>query len=450
MGRVIDLPTDLTPRVITGHVLDVLRGLPEGSIPLVVTSPPYWGLRAYGTHPQVWGGLPDHAHEWSPTLPRRERSADEGRGKLQAAHRGASYDAQGGEVCGCGSWKGELGAEPTPEAYVEHLGLVFDEVRRVLRIDGSVWLNLGDTYTTHPAGLLGAKRWKASTLANRDNTGAEQAGAFDKRTSGLREKNLVGIPWRVALDLQRRGWYLRSDCIWSKPNPMPESMKDRPTRAHEYVFLLTKHTKYFYDADAVRGSLAPSTLERAKGHYANPEDNPDTGSKWGPGQRRSYPVLTPAMRSLSPKYAPSTIRETLEGYDGQATKSYGGTGAQNPSDVKRSVIAGIKKRAEEGKPNGANLRTVWEITTQPYPGAHFATFPEALPERCILLSSRKGDTVLDPFAGSGTVLQVARALGRRSVGIELNPRYVKLARRRSGADLPDLEGVEIEGRKGST
>lgn len=156
----------------------------------------------------------------------------------------------------CGAWKGELGLEPTPELYVRHLADVFEEVHRVLRSDGTLWLKLGDTYCTHPAGLTGAKRWKASTLAIRDRTGAGQAGLFDKRSSNLKDKDLIGIPWRVALMLRQRGWYLRSDLIWSKRNPMLEPVRDRPTRYNEYVFLLTKSRRYFYDAEAVRKPCA--------------------------------------------------------------------------------------------------------------------------------------------------------------------------------------------------
>ena len=441
------LPTDLTPLVLHGHVIDVLRSLPENSVQCVVTSPPYWGLRAYGTEGQVWGGEQDHAHEWVETKPRREREPDDAGGELQKAHIGASYKAQGGRSCSCGAWNGELGLEPTPDLYISHLADVFDEVRRVLREDGTLWLNLGDTYTTHPAGLLGEKRWKASGLTNGNHVGAEQAGIVDKRTGILPEKNLVGIPWRAAFELQRRGWFLRSDVIWSKPNPMPESVTDRPTRSHEYIFLLTKNARYYYDADAVRNGFAESTLDRARNHYANPTDNPETDSKHGSGNPKSYPIQGKKQdqggrryagfnarwdaKERASGYATSTLKEITEGYDGNATKEYSGTGAQDPSATKARIIEGMRKRAASGftngvcdgcgRPeaqhvvsakssmtkfgedddrvgtavpcnvNGANLKSVWQIATQPYPGAHFATFPEAIPERCIRLgTSEKG------------------------------------------------------------
>jgi DNA modification methylase len=341
---------------------------------------------------------------------------------------------------------------------VEHLAGVFDEVRRVLRPDGTLWLNLGDTYATHPSGLTGEKRWKASTLSSRDHTGAEQAGWIDKRAPGLKPKDLVGIPWRVAFELQRRGWWLRSDCVWAKPNPMPEAVRDRPTRAHDSVFLLTKSSRYFYDAYAVREPLQESTLQRLRHHLPNPTDNRTSRSKHPEGDFRRFPML----RNTSP--------------------------------------------------SGRNLRTVWWIPTQPYRGAHFATFPEKLPELCItagtsehgacvecgtpwtrevraiggaigraqkleaaLVSGRAPvadapgwhdgsyrrvdmgfrkrcscattDTVpclvLDPFAGSGTVLAVARRRGRRSIGIELNPDYVTLARRRSDGEVLGVVGPGV-------
>lgn len=454
------IPQDTAPAILEGDVIDLLRSLPSDSIHCVVTSPPYWGLRDYGLRPVRWGGKARCEHEWGPTQPPRHRGAQGVTGEVSRENAEVAYDASGGgSICRrCGGWLGQLGLEPTPERFVEHLAEVFDEVRRVLRPDGTLWLNLGDTYATHPSGLTGEKRWKASTLTGRDRTGAEQAGRMDKRAPGLKPKDLVGIPWRVAFELQRRGWWLRSDCVWAKPNPMPEAVRDRPTRAHDSVFLLTKSRRYFYDAYAVREPLQESTLRRLRHHLPNPADNRTSRSKHPEGDFRRFPML----RNTSP--------------------------------------------------SGRNLRTVWWIPTQPYRGAHFATFPEKLPELCILAGSsergacaecgspwtrevrairgaighaqpieaplvsgrapvadapgwhdgsyRRVDLgfrkrcscgtartvpclVLDPFAGSGTVLAVARRLGRRSIGIELNPDYVTLARRRSAAEVPDV--VQREG-----
>ncbi len=456
------IPRGLTPAILHGHVIEVLRTLPPDSVHCVVTSPPYWGLRTYGTEPQVWGGSPECAHQWEMvTVP-------SGNGQTTHPMVAATLNTASAtrlprlsaSCVQCGAWKGELGLEPTPELYVNHLAGVFDEVRRVLRSDGSLWLNLGDTYCTHPAGLTGTKRWKASTLAIRDHTGAEQAGSIDKRSPNLKEKDLVGIPWKVAFELRQRGWYLRADLIWSKKNPMPEPVRDRPTRSHEYVFLLTKSRRYFYDAEAVREPLQESSLKRLRHHLPSPTDNPAYRSKHPQGDFRRYPML-------------------------------GNT-----------------------DPRGRNLRSVWRIATQPYAGAHFATFPEALPEVCIRAGTsergacascgtpwthrvraegggighdwhpnkdlavgrgqgiaapgihdgtyRRVDLgfhkacscatrrvvpchVLDPFMGSGTTLAVARRLRRRSIGIDLNPEYAALARERIDlavpADLAPSEAV---------
>ena len=327
------------------------------------SSPPprYWGLRDYGLRPVRWGGQARCEHEWEMTRPRHHPEGDRAGSGAGPLNTPDVYDAsQGGSTCQkCGGWLGQLGLEPTPERFVEHLAGVFDEVRRVLRPDGTLWLNLGDTYATHPSGLAGEKRWKASTLSSRDHTGAEQAGRIDKRAPGLKPKDLVGIPWRVAFELQRRGWWLRSDCVWAKPNPMPEAVRDRPTRAHDSVFLLTKSRRYFYDAYAVREPLQESTLQRLRHHLPNPADNRASRSKHPEGDFRRFPML----RNTSP--------------------------------------------------SGRNLRTVWWIPTQPYRGAHFATFPEKLPELCI----QAGTSERGACADCGTpwtreVRAVGGAIGR--------------------------------------
>lgn len=372
--------------ILCGDVLDGLRSLPDGSVQCVVTSPPYWGLRNYGV-------------------------------------------------------EGQIGLEPTPEAYVEKMVEVFREVRRVLRDDGTLWLNLGDCFTSGGRTSNGTREGYMQQT-NRGASGECDAPRLSM-PPGLKPKDLVGIPWRVAFALQADGWYLRSDIIWSKPNPMPESVTDRPTKSHEYVFLLAKQARYYYDADAIR---EPTTNERVRGPALHPSK--DTNGNAG---------------------------------------------------LCRRPIGGWRNR-----------RTVWEITTQPTPEAHFATFPQALVEPCIkagtsehgacpecgapwrrvvervrdhglapvaggktadlaethrwnhLDRQRKaaraagedhrtpfrhgttlgwqptctcgGDpvpcTVLDPFGGSGTVAKVARDLGRSSVLIELNPEYVAIMKKK--------------------
>lgn len=380
------IPSDLAPRILVGHVLEQLRMLPSESVQCVVTSPPYWGLRAYGTEPQIWGGEVGHDHSWSGPAPRRSRSE----GDVQTPD-----STVGGASCACGAWLGELGNEPTPELFVSHLADVFDEVRRVLRQDGTLWLNLGDSYNGSGKGPTG--RNGIQKAERRQNFVDQKSEA-----AGLKPKDLVGIPWRVAFELQKRGWWLRSDCIWAKPNPMPESVRDRPTRCHEYVFLLTKSERYFYDADSVRTSYSEATVRRlAQAGFDKQTGGP---KDYGPCSNRSARRALVNLKGLM-------MAPQIEDAPGRYSHL------------------------------GANLRSVWWIPTRPYPEAHFATYPETLPEICIKASTRVDDLVLDPFCGSGTTLWVARQLGRRVVGIELNPEYAALARRRCLAAVPDIETI---------
>jgi len=304
----------------TGDSLEILRTLPDGSAQCCVTSPPYWGLRDYG------------------------------------------HDEQ-------------IGLEQTPEEYVARLVAVFTEVRRVLADDGVLWLNLGDSYASSPAS---------------DGVGKQQGGAHQHtpkaaytRPHGLKPKDLVGIPWRVAFALQADGWYLRSDTIWHKPNPMPESVRDRPTKAHEYVFLMSKSARYFYDQDAIR------------------EDS-----------QHEYKA-------------------------GALTVGYSaGSGRRDGARHRAGIGFGVGKQ-------GRNARSVWTIATQHFPGAHFAVMPPALADRCIRAGSRVGDVVLDPFAGAGTTGMVARRLRRSFVGCELNPAFAEMARQRIDADAPLLNRMAL-------
>jgi len=258
---------------------------------------------------------------------------------------------------------------------------VFREVRRVLKDDGVIFLNLGDSYA-NPG------HYKGNPESGRNSAAKAEAGwlrPYSKGGPGLKNKDLIGIPWMVAFALRDDSWFLRSDIIWHKPNPMPESVTDRPTSAHEHVFLLTKRERYFYDADAVREDYAPASAERYA--YAFKADIPST----------------------------------------QATK--------NPS-----LGAGVIQQ----NPAGRNVRNVWTIATKSYSGAHFATMPSALAERCILAGSRPGDTVLDPFGGAGTTGLVADRLGRNGLLIELNPAYATLGGNRIGDDAGLFASVAAE------
>lgn len=264
------------------------------------------------------------------------------------------------------------------------LVVVFREVRRVLKNDGTLWLNLGDSYSSNTKGTggNGTKSGLRKDGRNEDSRiksacitlGHQKTREPVRVSPGLQPKQLVGIPWRVAFALQADGWYLRSDIIWHKPNAMPESVRDRPTKAHEYLFLLSKSDKYFYDVDAVR--------EPHKDLSRTAKAAPRGSTTWA----REAPIGQPQQGS---------------GPDGLGQH-----------------------------PNGRNRRSVWSINTKPFKGAHFAVFPPDLITPCILAGSRPGDTILDPFAGAGTTLLVSEQFGRDSIGIELNPEYCQITRSR--------------------
>ncbi len=314
------------------HVGDcraLLADMPEACAQTCITSPPYWGLRDYGVD-------------------------------------------------------GQLGLEATPDLYVAAMVDVFRGVRRALRDDGTLWLNLGDSYagSSGPQGESGEMAGRAVT-EHRGMSMTKAKGGDPKnrrkgpgwndapnrqRQDGLKHKDLVGIPWMVAFALRADGWYLRSDIIWHKPNPMPESVTDRPTKAHEYMFLLSKSGRYYYDADAI-AEIA--------------------------GEYRAPGKLGPKTSGIQTGIEHSTL---------------GGNGT---ADGKR------------------NKRSVWTVATQPYDGAHFATFPPKLIEPCVLAGSRPGDLVLDPFFGSGTTGMVAEKHGRRWIGLDINPAYAKLSDKRT-------------------
>jgi len=366
--------------IICSDVIDGLKTLTDGSVQCVVTSPPYWGLRDYGT--ATWdGGDEGCDHRQKPTTngvtnsPLMHDTGDAFRNKLGIPYR----DSCG--KCGAKRIDAQLGLEPTPDEYVAKMVEVFRAVKRVLRDDGTLWLNLGDSYVNQATAVgPGGKKYEQR---RQEGSGLDGGFRFSSRgmeadvqrafrpnpqRTSLKPKDLVGIPWRVAFALQADGWYLRSDIIWAKPNPMPESVTDRPTKAHEYLFLLTKSERYFWDQEAVR-------------------EDEQCGRMRGP--------------------------------------------AKHPCDDTNGN-EGLSRRESTG---GRNLRTVWSIPTQPYAEAHFATFPEKLVEPCVKAGSGAGDLVLDPFCGSGTVGVVALQLGREFIGIELSEEYCKLAERRIDAAL---------------
>ena len=289
---------------------------------------------------------------------------------------------------------GQIGQEPDFRDYLAKLVEVFEECRRVLKPSGTCWVNMGDGYSER-----GGK-------PGNNNLGQPHTDSYLRASSiGLKPKNLIGMPWRLALALQEAGWYLRSDIIWHKPNPMPESVRDRPTKAHEYLFLLTKSQRYYYDADAIRTELAESSVVR----------------------------LAQGVDSQNARVLGKT-NETMK-----AVKFGGNKGcADNPTYSGNEWKGG----------KGANARTVWTIPTGRFKGAHFATFPPELPKRCISAGCPEGGTVLDPFAGAGTTLMVAKQLGRKWIGMELNADYVEMAKMRIGEEDDTFELVpEPEPRK---
>lgn len=304
--------------IINADALEALRTLPDACCSTCITSPPYFGLRNYETD-------------------------------------------------------GQLGLEETPDEYTEKLVEIFREVRRVLKDDGTLWLNIGDSYATRSG-----PQPPTNTRNQCDHTAK-------KVPTGYKYKDLIGIPWLLAFSLRADGWYMRADIIWQKPNAMPESCKDRPTRAHEYIFLLSKSERYYYDAEAIK--------EPAVGFPGS--QNPDARRRGNAKTFRGGNVYTHDRAKANS----ATVERESHGL------------ALN----------------ESGK---RNRRSVWTIATRPYKGAHFATFPEELVRPCILAGSRAGDTILDPFAGSGTTGEVAAQEGRDFIGIEINPNYCEMIRQR--------------------
>jgi DNA modification methylase len=334
-------------RILRGDALAKLAELPAGSVHCCVTSPPYFGLRDYGC-------------------------------------------------------EGQIGLEATPDAYVAELVAVFREVRRVLRDDGTLWLNIGDSYASGGGNtaMTGGKSDPARGLAM--GFGSLKRGI----PIGLKPKDIIGIPWMLAFALRADGWYLRQDIIWSKPNPMPESVRDRCTKAHEYIFLLSKSARYYYDAEAISESsqgIERPNFNGKRGTLPKPQARQESGGdgcdRMGSRKRASGDIYT-AKAFARPQSEPRGPSKNFGDFDMR------------------------------------NKRSVWTIPTTPFSEAHFATFPPSLVEPCILAGCPVGGTVLDPFAGAGTTGLVADRLGRNAILIELNPEYAAMAHRRIVNDAP--------------
>jgi DNA modification methylase len=344
----------MSVQIITGDCIESMRGMADQSAHCCITSPPYFGLRDYGV-------------------------------------------------------AGQIGLEQSPAEFVAKLVEVFREVRRVLRDDGTLWLNLGDSYANDGkwGGSSGGKH--ASPLHGNTSIGRT------KVQTGLKPKDLIGIPWRVAFALQADGWYLRQDIIWAKPNPMPESVRDRCTKAHEYLFLLSKGPRYYFDADAMR---EPAVAQTPAGNGFAGRQGGAAHMPMSGGSGSSEP-WRPRMRK--PRRQNSTNDSFVPG---------------------ASAHGGLHREGSEREPETRNRRSVWTVATRPFKGAHFATFPPSLIEPCVLAGCPVGGTVLDPFGGAGTTGLVAQRHARSAVLCELNPEYSTMAEARIRADRPqpDLFG----------
>lgn len=360
----------MTITILTGCCRSLLQGLPSQSVHTCVTSPPYWGLRNYGI-------------------------------------------------------AGQLGFEQTPADYVGQMVAVFREVRRVLSDDGTLWLNLGDSYAgSGRGGYAGNRTGLEGSTDGQDQSriakgsqhragiheAARLSGAIGRAwvppPRGLKSKDLVGIPWRVAFALQDDGWYLRSDIVWNKPNPMPESVTDRPTKSHEYLFLLSKSERYYYDAEAIREQAEHSSIKRWQQNI----DDQEGSTRANGGLKTNGTMKAVGGPRRSDKQRGHSRRP--DGFN------------ERWDDMPKAEQAAL----------GRNKRSVWTVATKPFSEAHFATYPPELIEPCILAGSPQGGTILDPFFGAGTTGLVADRLGRNCIGIELNPEYVEIAKRRLSKD----------------
>jgi DNA modification methylase len=339
-------------QIIQGDCIEGMKTLPDQCVHTVITSPPYYGLRDYGT--ATWEGGDaecDHVYTYN-------RHGGERANRNQDEYKKLFTNTCG--KCGAQRIDQQIGLEETPEAYVQRLVDVFREVRRILRDDGTVWLNLGDSYAGNNS---------QASNNGRAGYGNPRERIVNRISEGLKQKDLIGIPWRVAFALQADGWYLRQDIIWHKPNPMPESVTDRCTKSHEYIFLLSKSQRYYFDHEAIKEPVQsmgkPRKFRDAKEHSDLTMRN-DNGRLYIPDEHR-------------------------------------------------------------------NKRSVWSVATKPYAEAHFAVYPTKLIEPCVLAGCPEGGTVFDPFTGSGTTALVALQYNRRYIGTELNPEYIALAEKRLSA-----------------
>lgn len=338
-------------KIIQGDSLNTLKEMESEFVDCVITSPPYWMLRDYGI-------------------------------------------------------EGQLGLEETPEEYIKNMVDIFREVKRVLKKEGTLWLNIGDSYASGGNGGQGKKQ-------NSNRGTRATAGKRKKSPSNIKSKDLVGIPWMLAFALRADGWYLRQDIIWHKPNPMPESVRDRCTKAHEYIFLMSKSSSYYFDNEAIKEPASTNSNARVARALMGQKSNPD--------------LLKNGIRPRMPQVAGHShgkgSHDTLiHGSIKSGRKiALAGSGIKQNSSFEAILVEMVEKR---------NKRSVWSVGSRAFKEAHFATFPEKLIEPMILAGCPRGGVVLDPFMGAGTTLVVSAREGRDAIGIELNPEYIKITEKR--------------------
>ena len=378
----------MSAKILEGNVLETLKDLPACSVQCVVTSPPYYGLRDYGV-------------------------------------------------------EGQIGLEETPDEYVAQLVKVFREVRRVLKDDGTLWLNLGDSYwggKGQSSQAWSTEHQERDTLQKSQHqiTSKGETRPTDGKHPVIKPKDLIGIPWMVAFALRADGWYLRQEIIWNKPNPMPESVTDRCTKSHEQIFLLTKSKVYYFDQAAIREPAKDSSVARLAQDVENQEGSTRANGgkktngkmkvvKFGGNKADGYGVRTKSGK----EWTPTVSHKNIE-YDGQQP---------NTMHLRRADGMADKPYIT------ANKKTVWTVSTKPYREAHFATYPPDLIEPCILAGTKEGDTVLDPFNGSGTTGEVSIRHNRLYIGCELNPEYIRLTNRRLSKVQPYMPEQSLTQRE---
>ena len=501
-------------QVLCGDCVEVMKTLPNESIDMTMFSPPYWGLRDYGGSTQtIWNAKADCEHEWSElpmSLVHENRNFSVGTQEEVHQEKPTTYikkyDSKIANYCvKCGAWKGQLGLEPSPQLYISHMTMLCGEVKRILKNTGSMYIVIGDTYASmkgkcYNAGggeeSLQQVAFKELTRDKNPNRMLHNDGAW------LQPKQLMGIPWRVAITLQEDGWILRNCIIWHKPNCMPSSVKDRLTNSYEHIFHFVKSRKYYYDLDAIREkpiSVKPSGNRQRKPSLQPRNSHVGRSIPWDPmGKAKQYRRRDSTFQIVPTESPHRTSKDVIGRYEGkfegfgEESDKYGSPRARtqrhkcttegtmlpngarirhglnhstlgsehilgkNPSDVikiwdkvkpnEKGILGGAygwepdphrKERVSEIEQNplGKNPSDFWNITTKPFKGAHshFAVYPEQLCIRPIKSSCPPNGIVLDLMCGSGTTLAVAKKLGRKFIGIELNPQYIEIAIKRLSA-----------------